>query len=69
MHRPDRFAGAGYGRQHRGAGPPVVARRDPQPRIPLLGRKVEIKPAELKMAGPVVESMAEDFNPDRYHDT
>src|SRR6202008_1408477 len=24
--------------------------------------------AELKMAGQVVESMADDFNPDRYHD-
>ncbi len=26
------------------------------------------KPAELKMAGQVVESMTDDFNPDRYHD-
>ena len=41
--------------------------RDPD--FPVLDQKVEIKPAELKMAGQVVESMAEDFNPDRYHDT
>ena len=34
----------------------------------MLDKKVEIKPAELKMAGQVVESMADDFNPDRYHD-
>ncbi|WP_144207987.1 non-homologous end joining protein Ku [Mycobacterium tilburgii] len=39
------------------------------PDCPVLDKKVEIKPAELKMAGQVVESMAEDFNPDRYHDT
>jgi DNA end-binding protein Ku len=32
-------------------------------------KTVEIKPAELKMAGQVVESIAEDFNPDRYHHT
>ena len=41
--------------------------RDPD--FPVLDKKVEIKPAELKMAGQVVDSMAEDFNPDRYHDT
>ncbi|MGZ4562645.1 MAG: non-homologous end joining protein Ku [Mycobacterium sp.] len=41
--------------------------RDPD--FPVLDQKVEIKPAELKMAGQVVESMADDFNPDRYHDT
>ena len=41
--------------------------RDPD--FPVLDKKVEIKPAELKMAGQVVESMAEEFNPDRYHDT
>jgi DNA end-binding protein Ku len=41
--------------------------RDPD--FPILDKKVEIKPAELKMAGQVVESMAEEFNPDRYHDT
>jgi len=35
----------------------------------VLDKKVEIKPAELKMAGQVVESMADEFNPDRYHDT
>jgi DNA end-binding protein Ku len=40
--------------------------RDPD--FPVLDKKVEIKPAELKMAGQVVESMVEDFNPDRYHD-
>jgi DNA end-binding protein Ku len=41
--------------------------RDPD--FPLLDKEVDIKPAELKMAAQVVESMAEDFNPDRYHDT
>jgi len=41
--------------------------RDPD--FPVLDQKVDIKPAELKMAGQVVDSMAEDFNPDRYHDT
>ena len=40
--------------------------RDPD--FPALDKKVDIKPAELKMAGQVVESMADDFNPDRYHD-
>ena len=41
--------------------------RDPD--FPVLDKEVEIRPAELKMAGQVVESMAEDFDPDRYHDT
>lgn len=41
--------------------------RDPD--FPSLDQKVEVKPAELKMAGQVVESMADEFNPDRYHDT
>ena len=41
--------------------------RDPD--FPVLDKEVDIKPAELKMAGQVVESMADDFNPDRYHDT
>lgn len=41
--------------------------RDPD--FPVLDKDVEIKPAELKMAGQVVESMSDDFNPDRYHDT
>ncbi len=40
--------------------------RDPD--FPVLDTKVEIKPAELKMAGQVVESMADDFNPDQFHD-
>jgi DNA end-binding protein Ku len=40
--------------------------RDPD--FPVLDTKVEIKPAELKMAGQVVESMAEDFNPDQFSD-
>ena len=40
--------------------------RDPD--FPVLDTKVEIKPAELKMAGQVVESMAEDFEPDQFHD-
>ncbi|MGH3523505.1 MAG: Ku protein [Mycobacterium sp.] len=41
--------------------------RDPD--FPVLDKKVEIKAAELKMAGQVVESMAADFDPDRYRDT
>jgi DNA end-binding protein Ku len=41
--------------------------RDPD--FPVLDHEVEIKPAELKMAGQVVESMADDFHPERYHDT
>ncbi|MDI3314901.1 MAG: Ku protein [Mycobacterium sp.] len=41
--------------------------RDPD--FPVLDQKVEIRPAELKMAGQVVESMAEEFHPDRYRDT
>ena len=41
--------------------------RDPD--FPELDKLVDIKPAELKMAGQVVESMADDFSPDRYHDT
>ncbi|AQA02198.1 Ku protein [Mycobacterium sp. MS1601] len=40
--------------------------RDPD--FPVLDQKVEIKPAELKMAGQVVDSMADDFNPDQFHD-
>ena len=40
--------------------------RDPD--FPVLDKKVDIKPAELKMASQVVESMTDDFNPDRYHD-
>ncbi len=40
--------------------------RDPD--FPVLDTKVEIKPAELKMAGQVVESMSEDFHPDNFRD-
>jgi DNA end-binding protein Ku len=40
--------------------------RDPD--FPVLDKKVEIKTAELKMAGQVVASMADDFHPDRYRD-
>jgi DNA end-binding protein Ku len=40
--------------------------RDPD--FPSLDAKIDIKPAELKMASQVVESMTDDFNPDRYHD-
>ncbi len=40
--------------------------RDPD--FPVLDTKVEVKPAELKMAGQVVESMAEDFTPDKFRD-
>ena len=40
--------------------------RDPD--FPSLDTKPEVKPAELKMAEQVVESMADDFNPDKFHD-
>lgn len=40
--------------------------RDPD--FPVLDKDVEVKPAELKMASQVVDSMTDDFNPDRYHD-
>ena len=40
--------------------------RDPD--FPILDKEVEVKPAELKMASQVVDSMTDDFNPDRYHD-
>ena len=36
--------------------------------FPVLDTKVEIKPAELKMAGQVVESMSEEFDPDQFRD-
>lgn len=41
--------------------------RDPD--FPVLDQEVEIKPAELKMAGQVVESMADDFHPEQFTDT
>ena len=41
--------------------------RDPD--FPVLDKQVEIKPAELKMAGQVVESMTDDFHPERFEDT
>ncbi|GAB5901528.1 non-homologous end joining protein Ku [Mycolicibacterium mageritense] len=40
--------------------------RDPD--FPVLDKEVEIKPAELKMAGQVVESMTDDFKPDQFRD-
>lgn len=40
--------------------------RDPD--FPVLDKDVDVKPAELKMASSVVDSMTDDFNPDRYHD-
>ena len=40
--------------------------RDPD--FPALDKEVEIKPAELKMAGQVVESMTDDFHPDQFRD-
>lgn len=44
--------------------------RDPPDFPPGLDKEVEIKPAELKMAGQVVESMADDFRPpDEFRDT
>lgn len=41
--------------------------RDPD--FPVLDKEVDIKPAELKMAGQVVESMTDDFKPDQFRDT
>lgn len=41
--------------------------RDPD--FPSLDQKVDVKPAELTMAGQVVESMAADFHPEQYTDT
>lgn len=41
--------------------------RDPD--FPVLDKEVDIKPAELKMAEQVVDSMADDFNPDQFRDT
>ena len=40
--------------------------RDPD--FPVLDSKVDIKPAELKMAGQVVESMTDDFHPEQFRD-
>ena len=40
--------------------------RDPD--FPVLDKEVQIKPAELKMAGQVVESMTDDFDPDQFRD-
>ena len=40
--------------------------RDPD--FPELDKKVDIKPAELKMAGQVVESMTDDFHPEAFTD-
>jgi DNA end-binding protein Ku len=39
------------------------------PAFPSLDTDVEVRPAELKMAGQVVESMADDFHPEQYTDT
>ncbi|MGY4711077.1 non-homologous end joining protein Ku [Mycolicibacterium sp. CBM1] len=41
--------------------------RDPD--FPVLDKEVEIRPAELKMAGQVVESMTDDFHPEQFRDT
>lgn len=41
--------------------------RDPD--FPVLDKEVDVKPAELKMAGQVVESMTDDFHPDQFRDT
>lgn len=40
--------------------------RDPD--FPSLDTKVDVKPAELKMAEQVVDSMSDDFNPDQFRD-
>ena len=39
------------------------------PAFPALDADVEVKPAELAMAGQVVESMTADFHPEQYTDT
>ena len=39
------------------------------PNFPSLDTDVEVRPAELKMAGQVVESMTDDFHPEQYTDT
>jgi len=41
--------------------------RDPD--FPALDGTIEVKPAELKMAGQVVDSMAAEFHPEQYTDT
>ncbi len=41
--------------------------RDPD--FPSLDTDVEVRPAELKMAGQVVDSMADDFRPEEFTDT
>jgi DNA end-binding protein Ku len=41
--------------------------RDPD--FPVLDKDVEVKPAELKMAEQVVDSMADDFQPEQFRDT
>lgn len=41
--------------------------RDPD--FPVLDQDIEIKPAELTMAGQVVDSMTEEFRPEQFHDT
>ncbi|BBY57660.1 non-homologous end joining protein Ku [Mycolicibacterium sarraceniae] len=41
--------------------------RDPD--FPVLDKEAEIKPAELKMAGQVVDSMSDDFHPEQFRDT
>ncbi|MGH3723267.1 MAG: Ku protein [Mycobacterium sp.] len=40
-----------------------------EPDFPVLDKEVTIKKAELQMAGQVVESMADEFDPSRYNDT
>lgn len=39
------------------------------PAFPSLDQDVEVRPAELTMAGQVVDSMATDFTPEQYSDT
>jgi DNA end-binding protein Ku len=40
-----------------------------RPDFPALDTEVEMRPPELKMAGQVVESMADEFRPEQYTDT
>jgi DNA end-binding protein Ku len=40
-----------------------------RPDFPALDTEVEVRPPELKMAGQVVESMADEFRPEQYTDT
>ena len=65
-----RIAGQGLLQARRDGHPDAaVARRDPRPRLPVAGRRRSISsPPSSRWPSQVVESMTDDFNPDRYHD-